>query len=515
MKTTCTFQHRPKPGSLAWAGLARFAVCLWLGLALMSTAAVAQQPPNVVVIMTDDLSEQVFDEASGRGFLPTIASRLVNQGTRFRQSFTTQSLCCPSRATFLTGQYTHNHGVESNTPPDGSISAFDDRSTLATWLDAAGYRTGYVGKYLNGYGSDRNRRSPLDDPTYVPPGWDDWQALITGTMYNYVLNDNGTLIDYGEDPAEPPEEYQTDVLAERAVAFVDAAATAPFFLTVAPVAPHFEVAPGVSSCRLFPNSLRSIRPAPRHQGSAGQVPLPQGTAFNEQDVTDKPTWVQAAPLLSERSIDCLGNIYRDQIESLRAVDDLTASLIAALERRGVLGNTIVVFTSDNGYLFGQHRLTGKNVIYEESIRVPLVVRLPGSTALRLIEQLAVNIDLAPTIAAWAGATPTLTVDGRSLVPLLANPELPGWRKRFLLEHGDVRGSGNSTGVRTGSRDTEYPNTVFIQFDNGERELYALDADPAQLESRHLDQPDTAAALGALASELRLCSGTTCRELEDQ
>lgn len=397
-----------------------------LGLELAS-AQTGPQQPNIVVVMADDLSKRELDVALTKGWMPNLKTHLINRGTTFTQSFVTNSLCCPSRSTFLTGQYSHNHGVLTNRRPTGGVTVFNDDSTLATWLKQVGYRNCFVGKYLNGYGENTVKDDPSDDSTYIPPGWDDWQALVKNStsQYNYTINDNGILFNYGADPATPPEEYQTDVLAQRSVSFINESEVisdiTPFFLFITPAAPHIE-------------SNYAIRPAPRHQGSASTIVLAKSPSFNEQDVSDKPTWLQNNfPQLTSSKIEDVQRLYRSKLEAIRAIDDLVGEVVAALAQNGELGNTVLVFTSDNGYLLGQHRLIGKTNAYDGSIRVPLYISAPGFSTGQAVSHFVLNNDLAPTIAEFAGTIPTIPVDGRSLIPLLRNPNLAVWRKRFLIE----------------------------------------------------------------------------------
>jgi len=479
--------------------------------------------PNLVVIMADDLDVGSLKTMIDAGLMPHAQRHLLDRGCAFSNSFVSNSVCCPSRATFLTGQFSHNNGVQHNGPgPNGGVMSLDHSSTLATWLQAAGYRTGHIGKYLNLYGV-----STL--PTWVPPGWDDWQALIdpsTYRVYNYRLNDNGTVVTYGSDPAD----YQTDVLAGRATRFIETWArqhrSSPFFLVVTPLAPHVEALPGFA--KAIANDIWSltIRPAPRHQGSTDFIPLPQPPSFNEADVSDKPGWLQERPLLTPENVTALTRQYRDRLASLRAVDDLVGSVTAALEAAGALEQTTVLFTSDNGYFHGEHRLSQKMAAYEEAIRVPLVVRGQGVSGPQKVESLVLNVDLAPTLAELAGATPTRVVDGRSIVPLLRGRVPPGgWRKRLLLEHWkpivpreDVEIPPYG-GLRAGPGDDAAPNSLFVRYRAGQwgtEEFYPLAADPYQLRNR-ADDPAESATVTVQRHRLRLlqvAAGDAARALEE-
>jgi len=478
---------------------------------LPAYAADAGTPPDIVVLMADDLDEPTFDTALVLGLLPSIEAAMVDGGLRFDESFVTDSLCCPSRATFMTGQYPHNHGVRRGQfGADGSFGAFDDDRSIATALGGIGYRTGLVGKFLNGYGYTTPRNHP--DCTsadcrmhYVPAGWTDWQGLpdygeLDGSpgyagaycMYNYTVNDRGALVTYGSADAD----YQTDVIAQRAGAFIDAVAAtpAPLFLVASPLAPHYEL------CLPSPDPTAwDVRPAPRHADSLPPyVNLDVSKAsFDEADVGDKPAWfVQEYASLDTTQVSTLNRQYRHRLEALRAVDDLFATIRARLVAAGRWDDAYVIFTSDNGWLYGEHRVVGKVLAYEESIRVPLLLRGPGVAAGAHRAALVLNNDLAPTIAALARAALPTVPDGRDLAPLFAQDQPPAWRRRFLVEHfRDAAPSPVSwldfLGVRTASGDDEDTGMqLFVDWRDdwltdptpAGSEHYDLVADPLQLQS---------------------------------
>jgi arylsulfatase A-like enzyme len=415
--------------------------------------------PYVVVIMIDDLDVRTFEDTLSQGWMPNLSTHILQTGTTFNNSFVATSICCPSRSTFLTGQYSHNNNVRVNEKQSlngiylGSCKALNDKSTIATWLENSGYRTGYVGKYLNFYGADilehpSKWSSDCTNPEYVPPGWNDWQGLIDHTTYNmygYKINDNGKIITYGNSS----QDYQTDVLANRAADFIKESSSSPFFLVINPLAVHTESIYKLDcSLNLWNKNPKSVRAAPRHKGSATALKLSRDNpSFNEDDISDKPAYLKrapgisvGAPLMEEKHIACLETIYQDRIESLRAVDDLIGKVVNHLINVGVWDKTVVIFTSDNGYLLGEHRLHHKRYPYEESIRVPLIIRHPDYSGKQVTNNFALNTDLAPTIADFTGVTPKLQVDGSSLKPLLDEPELIEWRKRFLLEVWDYKDS---------------------------------------------------------------------------
>ncbi|MDQ3731218.1 MAG: sulfatase [Pseudomonadota bacterium] len=416
----------------------------------------------------------------------TKTKALFTSGTTFRNSFVTLPLCCPSRATFLTGQYPHNHGVFTNNLPDGGYTKLDNTNTLPVWLQAAGYYTSHIGKYLQGYPG-------ADNPdTFVPPGWTNWQGLGDGThkMYDYTINDNGTLVTYGT----AKQHYQTDVLAARAVATINEAARSvqPFFLSIATLAPHREV-------KEF-----GPRPAPRHLGAFNSEPLPKPPSFNEAEVSDKPGFVRNQPLGTPSEFQEVTTVYRARLATLLAVDDLLERVVNQLSRAGVLGNTVLIFTSDNGYLLGEHRLAlTKNKVYEEAARVPLLIRGGGFSKGAITSQFVANIDLAPTIVDLANATAGLPMDGQSLVPLAFNPTRVTARS-LLIESQDYQAVRNQS-------------FLYAEHETGEQELYHMrqghpNHDPYQLISRH-NTSTYATAKSNLATKLirlRTCAGANCR-----
>jgi N-acetylglucosamine-6-sulfatase len=442
-----------------------------------ATSLPAASRPNIVVVMTDDQTVESMRA------MPQVQADLAQQGVTFENSFVTFPLCCPSRATFLTGQYPWNHHVLSNALPNGGYTRLDHSNTLPIWLQRAGYQTGYIGKYLNGYGTDV-------PPATVPPGWSEWYASVdprTYFNYNFDLNENGALVFYPKSESN----YRTDVYARKATDFISrlAPAAQPFFLTVGPLAPHFE---GLTT---YPNP----RPAPRHEGAFANEPIPQTPAFNEGNVSDKPPDVRDQPRLGPDEIDRVTQAYRSRLASLLAVDEMVGDIVTALSQAGELDDTVIIFTSDNGYLLGEHRLVDvKTYPYEESIRVPLIIRGPGIPAGVVRSQPVANIDLAPTILDYAAANPGLRLDGVSLHKLIADP-------RLELGRGiGIRGY-NFTAVRTN-------RYFYAEHKDGPRELYDLHRDPHELRSLHADRrlSRTRASLRDLLNQLRSCKGKGCR-----
>jgi arylsulfatase A-like enzyme len=370
--------------------------------------------------------------------MPTVESELAGHGITFSNMFVEDPICCPSRASFLTGWDAHTTGVFNNDPPYGGFDAFDDSASLATWLDAAGYETFLTGKYLNHY--------PGTKGLYEPPGWDVWRAFATTNAYfNYNISIDGTSVQsYGS----APEDYSTDVIAGLAQHEIQTASKQdPLFMWIAPLAPH-----------------STWVPAPRDVGSLDGIAPSRPPSYNEADMRDKPLYMQQLPRLTPDDMATIDANRQSSLETLGAVDDLVGTTVQALQDTGRLENTIIVYASDNGYLWGEHRRTGKTVPYEESIRVPMIIRWdrlglsPGVDA-----HLVQNIDLAPTLVQAASAS-SPPADGRSLLPLLTG-QSRNWRHDMLIEHAGV-GAPAYCADRTGKE-------ILVHYATGEEEYYRL------------------------------------------
>ncbi|HET7679640.1 MAG TPA: sulfatase [Xanthobacteraceae bacterium] len=484
-----------------------------------ATVTIAEAPtlnkPNVVVIMTDDMT------AADIQVMPETLRLLGERGVTFTNSFTDFSLCCTSRATFLTGQAAHNHGILGNHPSAGGgyeLFKPTENNTLPVWLRNGGYRTFAYTKYMNGYGG-WTQSAPLADRQHVPPGWDVWFGRVdyhAYRFYDYDLNQNGALVHRGCNTID----YDTDLAATKAVGFIANNQTVPkpLFMWIAPLAPH-----NTFSGRCDREVFRGPMPADRHLHKLDSHVVQQAPSTNEFDVSDKPSFIAALPLLTFKQRTELVQQIRRRRESLLAVDELVKKVVMTLQSTGRLQNTLIIFTSDNGYLMGEHRIENQKVYpYEESIRVPLVISGPGIPWGEARSQLVSNIDLAATILDFAGfpvtipnvppTTPGRVQDGRSLKPLMENAGTP-WRTALLIQ-GSVYATNpfiRFQGVRTESaKYIEYNNTI------GESELYDLTTDPRELENKAA-MPGSPPALKSelelvlenMLSTLRTCAGSTC------
>jgi N-acetylglucosamine-6-sulfatase len=445
------------------------------------------EPVNVVLLVMDDQHVESLQ------FMPNVQRLLMGAGTTFLNAFATYPLCGPARATIFTGQYAHNHGVVGNDRAR-CYGAYDGSAAMPVALQASGYRTAHIGKFMNGYG-------PKDLKT-VPPGWDDWHTSAAGAGYfNFPMSHNGVVETHGDGP----EDYHTDVCTRLGRQIIEerAADGTPFLLTISYRAPHFD--PKLPRRKHLP---QVAQPAPRHDGAFAKLDLPRPPSFNEADVSGKPSFIQERARFGRRMVNGIAASYRSRLESMLAVDDSVGVLIDALERIGQLDRTLVVFTSDHGYFHGEHRLNAfKYYAYEESVRIPMIVRGPGFPAGRQVATSVANIDVAPTIHDVTGVPPMLEADGISMAPLAAGAE----RERDILletmgsEENPIHGRAHGyVGVRT----SRY---VYVEYTTDELELYDLQTDPYQLHNR-IDDPSLVEVRETLESrleQLRDCAGPGC------
>lgn len=452
---------------------------------------------NIIILLTDD------QETASLRIMKTVNKEMKRKGVTMKRFYDNFPLCCPSRTTLLTGQYAHNHNVLSNTAPDGGYGIFNDLhgdNNLALWLQAAGYRTGYIGKFLNEYAEpDEYGTLPID----VPRGWDDWRVLAPSRAqyFGYTLNQNGNLTEF----SEAEEDYSTDIFTTKAKRFIRQSAKAPnpFFLTLGYAAPH-----GGGGGEPGRSCNRAAVPAPRHLGTLkdkleGNLPA----SFNEADVSDKPSPIAERAPLSPGQVSDVLRKRRCAWESLLAVDESVGEILDELERDKLRNDTYVFFASDNGLLRGEHRIRAdKRFLYEESSRVPFIARGPQLPRGEQSSDVVVNADIAATVLEISGASAGVTQDGQSLLPSLENPDIERGRA-ILLE---AFAGDEIFGVRT----SRY---VYSEWDTGvsllpELELYDTDTDPYQLNNLAGD-PLYAAVIADLSNQLadlRDCAGADCR-----
>jgi arylsulfatase A-like enzyme len=530
--------------------------------------AAAQQRPNFVVIQTDDSTlEQLYASykpypgAAAIRAMPNTLDLIAKRGATFSRYYVSYSLCCPSRVTLLTGRYAHNHNVRGNVEPEGGYSGFRERAAwdhnIAVWLQDAGYRTIHVGKFLNGYGD-----APYDDGTTVPPGWSAWHTVLHADTdhyyYGYEQNNNGVIggpygesgswdtREYGERdapscPLVPAEGktclYETDVF--NRIATEEIAGTPPekpFYLQLDYTAPHGDF-----------RRPAGPEPAPRYYSMFDGAPLPHSRAqgFDEGDVKDKPRFIREAPYLGLNEIHTYRVYYDKALASLRSIDDGVKEIVDELGAEHRLRDTYIVFTSDNGFFYGEHRLTGgKFLAYEPSTHLPFLIRGPGIKPGSETSEPAANIDIAPTILELAHAKADESIDGRSLYPFAHDTSLLTRRPilfESFVETNDVEENGGgppatpapagepTTTARSSSAKASIATPPknyygillgpykYIEWPDGEKELYDLSKDPYELNNRVKD-PNLFPIRNFLHRELirlETCSGKQCQELSPE
>jgi arylsulfatase A-like enzyme len=539
-----TFSRR-HPGVSVCAALAVAAAALLAGAAGGSGAASAQATgrPNVVVIQTDDqtLQELYATWRTPAGIdarvMPNTLDLIGKKGITFSRYYASSPLCCPSRATLLSGRYAHSNGVISNDQPRGGYYSFQRhpifRHNLAVWLQQAGYRTIHIGKFLNHYGG----QGLSEAEPQVPPGWDDWETFpdenSTHLYYGYDLNVNGTIQGPFGDPSYQQKDdpgcpetppligtctYSNDALTQRAIDQINTSAGRRFYLQLDYIAPHGDFRAPIGP-----------EPAARHYDSAIDTPLPKDPSFNEGNISDKPTFIRdAAEYLDPAEIRRIRRGYQKSIESLRSVDDGVAKLIEALRAAGQLHNTYVFFLSDNGFFFGQHRLEqAKFLPYEEAVHMPLLVRGPGIEPGSRTGELVANTDLAPTILKLTGARADRRMDGRTLIPFWEDTSRRT-RRPILLESfinaTDINGDGIPDGRRgrgAGTSIAAPPENylgvrlgpyAYFEYETGDRELYDLSKDPFEITNRVENQfyDRVQGFLRRQVQRLEGCLGDECR-----
>jgi arylsulfatase A-like enzyme len=546
------------------------------------------QKPSFVVIQTDDETmEELYDgvrmlNGAEEFAMPNTLQLLGEKGVSFSRYYTPYSLCAPSRVSLLTGRYAHNDNVRGNVPPNGGWTGFQSRlaytHNLATWLQGAGYRTIHIGKILNGYGD-----APYSPGTEEPPGWNSWHTILNSDTdhyaYGYMLNNNGVVEgpygnsgswetrEYGEIddfgcPYAPlngkPCFYETDKFNQLAVE--ELAATPPeqpFYMQVDYTSPHGDF-----------RKPAGPQPATRDIGRFAGAPLPDNRAegFNEGNVNDKPRFIREAPYLSATEIHTYRVYYQNCLAALLSVDEGVKQIVDELGGLGRLRNTYVIFTSDNGFFFGQHRLVGgKFLAYEPATHLPLIIRGPGIKPNTQSGQLASTIDIAPTILELAEVAPDKSIDGVSLAPYAKDPTLRS-RRPLLFESfvqtDDVEANGQAptetstperaageraaagkargkllSGVArrsagSGANPPAHASVVappknyygirlgpykYIEWPDGEKELYDINKDPYELNNivRNKNFAPIRAFMHKELERLEECSGRTCQEVSEK
>jgi arylsulfatase A-like enzyme len=532
-------------------------LCALVAWAAQGDAAAAPQTaPSFVLIQTDDqtidsLYErfQAYPGAPETRAMPNTLDLIAGRGMTFERYYVPYPLCCPSRVSLWTGRYAHSHNVRGNIQPNGGFTGFAFRAAatnnIATWLQAAGYRTIHVGKALNGYGDE-----PHSTGTEVLPGWDAWYAVVksdtTHFFYGYQLNVNGQIFGpYGDSGSWETREYGirddvgcpfapadgqpcyhiTDNLTNIAVAEMQATGSSPFFVQLDYTAPHGDF-----------RRPAGPEPAPRHYDwfKGARHPHNRAEGFDEGNVTDKPRFIRDAEHLTPTEKRIYRVYYQKQLDSLRSVDDGVKLILDTLGQMGRLRNTYVIFTSDNGFFFGEHRLLGgKFLAYEPATHMPLLIRGPGIRPGSSTPELAANIDVAPTILELAGAEATKSIDGRSLVPFLRDPEIRTRRPvlfESFVETSDVEAQGDvSRSFRRRSRGRATASLLappkdyagirlgpykYIAWPSGEKELYDINRDPHEKNSLHR-VPNFFPIRNFLHRQMKRltdCVGRECREI---
>ena len=538
------------------------------------------EPPSFVVLQTDDqtldglyASFTSFPGAPKTRAMPNTLDLIAKRGMTFNRYYVSYPLCCPSRVSLMTGRYAHNTGVKGNVQPNGGYLGFSFRGAndhnIATWLQQDGYRTIHIGKFLNGYGDE-----PFSDGKNVPPGWDAWHSVVKADtqhlFYGYTLNNDGVLSKpgaYGEPgtwepreytqrdpagcpfaPAEPrPCVYATDVFNWQAREEIQATPEdQPFYLQLDYTAPHGDF-----------RRPAGPEPAVRHYDwfKGKRLPHNRSEGLDEGNVSDKPRFIREAPHLTPTDKRIYRVYWEKQLESLRSIDDGVKDIIGTLAKTGRLQNTYVILTSDNGFFFGEHRLIGgKFLSYEPATHLPFLIRGPGIKPGTETGELAANIDIAPTVLDLAGAEADKSVDGRSMVPYLRDPDLRSRRPilfESFVETNDVEANGAiaSTGEGdggppggNGSTGVVEPESgvsgeggnaqasilapplnyegirlgpyKYIAWPSGEKELYNINKDPNEL-NNIVKTPNFYPIRNFLHRQLRRfenCVGRECREV---
>ena len=470
-----------------------------------ASAGLLSSKPNVIVVMTDDQTlVDLRQRYRGKPVMRNTLKLIAAKGAEFKNAYAGYPLSCPSRMTFLTGRYAHNHRVTTNAKPGFNYCAgfFDRDHTMPLALQSAGYETGHMGRYLNGYGYTGPKE-------YIPPGYDEWHAPVgkeagtAATFSGYYMNDNGVV-------TGKHEEYFTDRINTEAVKFINTAPE-PFFFHLAHRAPHEDSSDPVGPA-----------PASRHKGTLRKIPLPKPPSFDEKDISDKPGFLRPANRLKPRQKKVLRQRNQRRLESLRAVDEGVKRIFDALALSGRLADTYVIFQSDNGFFRGEHRITkGKTLAYEPSSRIPLLIRGPGIPAGGKPKALVSNVDVAPTISQVTGVAPTKPFDGTSLIPYARKPKRKSKRALLIESYAlTIDESGNLAGASFIPKRLQRYQAIRIGrwkyirlLKTKEQELYNLKKDPDELENlaREKRYRPVVAFFRKKLKRLARCKGASCRK----
>jgi N-acetylglucosamine-6-sulfatase len=510
-------------------------------LSVIVAVALASQP-NLLLILTDDQDY----ELGSLDFMPKVKKHLTDRGVFFERFYVNTALCCPSRATLLRGQFCHNTNVTNLAEPWGGAHKYlrlnlyqDD---LATWLQNAGYHTAHIGKFLNGYN--------MQDINH--PGFTTWLPLVDPGQYDYY---NSTFKFPGNLYKNFPGVHQVDVITNLTLTVMAQAAIEeqkPFFIQVASVATHQSWqqpgswVPPPEHCPLRkPDGTIGCHPVPahRHADAFPDLKAPRPPSYNESDETQnlRPSFLKNFPTFNEEQAEAADLFYRDRIRTLLSVDEMVETFVKFLEEKNLLDNTIIMYTSDNGYHIGEHRMNGgKREAYEEDIHVPFIIRGPRIPhGVVLNDVLGSNVDIAPTFADFAGVTVPDWVDGRSLVPVVSKTKKSseqtdssddstlqpasriGVQSRQLtyVEHygesepnyiwGGTYWNNSYQAIRVRNNTDDW---LYVEWCTNEGELYNHAEDPHQVHNLFYleEQQQRVSWFSNILHHMRVCKGESCR-----
>ncbi|KAF9347651.1 hypothetical protein BGX26_000883 [Mortierella sp. AD094] len=466
------------------------------------------QKPNFLVFLTDDQDRRM----NSLDHLPLVKKYLRDEGTEFTNYYTTTAMCCPSRVSLWSGQFAHNHNVTDESPPHGSYTKFVsqklEENWLPLWLQEAGYSNNYIGKFINGVSPTLKR---------APKGFDQdhWEPLVAPNIYTFY----SPVFSTNDGPLEAHTGvYQTDIISDKSIAILDGLAknkTNPFLFVISPTAPHDEVWFNGNGTIFTPPV-----PAKRHEGLFPGAKAPRHPSFNP-DKNDKVSWIGTLPKLTDSEVDRIDAIYRARLQSLQATDELVERIIKRLEHNGQLDNTYIVYTTDNGYHLGTHRMfAGKQTAYEEDTNIPFIIRGPGIAKNKKSNAVATHTHFPATVLQLANLPIPDELDAHS-IPVLADKSVYGKdqpTEAFSVEFWSNAFMENTTaGFTTNSYKSvrligQGYNLLYTIWCTGEKEYYDLVEDPFQVKNiyKHTKQ-SFLDRLDALLNVLRTCKGPTCRD----